>query len=98
MVLTWSSFFIGDEYYDPETEQRGEAEIIIAKQRYGPVGTLELLWNGSVSRFENKVHIAYAVVDDDDEQENYGDVKSDANDASKILDDEDNQAGSSPVC
>ena len=49
-------FIYRDEYYNPETEQRGEAEIIIAKQRNGPTGTVDLLYQGSITRFLNKVH------------------------------------------
>lgn len=47
-------FIYRDEYYNPETEKRGEAEIIIAKQRNGPVGTVELLYQASITRFLNK--------------------------------------------
>ncbi|MBK9143816.1 MAG: replicative DNA helicase [Candidatus Melainabacteria bacterium] len=53
------AFIYRDEYYNPETEQRGEAEIIIAKQRNGPTGTVELLYQGSITRFLNKVHNQY---------------------------------------
>ncbi|MDZ4835432.1 MAG: replicative DNA helicase [Candidatus Melainabacteria bacterium] len=52
-------FIYRDEYYNPETDKRGEAEIIIAKQRNGPVGTAELLYQGSITRFLNKVHTQY---------------------------------------
>ncbi len=52
-------FIYRNEYYNPETEQRGEAEIIIAKQRNGPVGTVELLYQNSITRFLNKVHNEY---------------------------------------
>jgi replicative DNA helicase len=48
-------FIYRDEYYNPESEKRGEAEIIIAKQRNGPVGTVDLLYQGSITRFLNKV-------------------------------------------
>lgn len=47
-------FIYRDDYYNPESEQRGEAEIIIAKQRNGPVGTCELLYQASITRFLNK--------------------------------------------
>lgn len=47
-------FIYRDDYYNPESEKRGEAEIIIAKQRNGPVGTVELLYQNSITRFLNK--------------------------------------------
>ena len=53
-------FIYRDEYYNPETDRRGEAEIIVAKQRNGPVGTVDLLYQGSITRFLNKVHTQYA--------------------------------------
>jgi replicative DNA helicase len=52
-------FIYRDEYYNPETDRRGEAEIIVAKQRNGPVGTVDLLYQGSITRFLNKVHTQY---------------------------------------
>lgn len=52
-------FIYRDEYYNPESDKRGEAEIIIAKQRNGPVGTVELLYQSSITRFLNKVHNQY---------------------------------------
>jgi replicative DNA helicase len=42
-----------EEYYNPTEENKGEAEIIIAKQRNGPVGTLKLAFLGEYMRFEN---------------------------------------------
>ncbi|MBX9686836.1 MAG: replicative DNA helicase, partial [Candidatus Obscuribacterales bacterium] len=47
-------FIYRDDYYNPESEQRGEAEIIIGKHRSGPVGTVELLYQASITRFLNK--------------------------------------------
>ncbi|MBX9940324.1 MAG: replicative DNA helicase [Candidatus Obscuribacterales bacterium] len=52
-------FIYRDEYYNPESDKRGEAEVIIAKQRNGPVGTVDLLYQGSITRFLNKVHNQY---------------------------------------
>jgi replicative DNA helicase len=52
-------FIYRDEYYNPESEHRGEAEIIIAKQRNGPTGTADLLYQSSITRFLNKVHNQY---------------------------------------
>lgn len=55
-------FIYRDEYYNPESDRRGEAEIIIAKQRNGPTGTVDLLFQSSVTRFLNKVHNQYQTV------------------------------------
>jgi replicative DNA helicase len=53
-------FIYRDDYYNPESELRGEAEIIISKQRNGPTGTVNLLYQASITRFLNKVHNQYA--------------------------------------
>lgn len=53
-------FIYRDDYYNPESEHRGEAEIIIAKQRNGPTGTVDLLYQSSITRFLNKVHNQFA--------------------------------------
>ncbi len=42
-----------DDYYDPDTEKKGVTEVIIAKHRNGPVGTVELAWIPRVSKFGN---------------------------------------------
>lgn len=44
-------FLYRDEYYDSETEDKNVAELIIAKQRNGPVGTVKLAWLGQFSKF-----------------------------------------------
>jgi len=53
-------FIYRDDYYNPESDRRGEAEIIIAKQRNGPTGTVDLLYQSSITRFLNKVHNQYS--------------------------------------
>jgi replicative DNA helicase len=42
-----------EEYYDPETPDRGIAEIIITKHRNGPTGTVKLLFEPQYTRFRN---------------------------------------------
>ncbi len=42
-----------DEYYNPETPDRGVCELILAKHRNGPVGTVKLLFEPQHTRFEN---------------------------------------------
>ena len=48
------AFLYRDEYYNPETLKKGEAEVIIAKQRNGPIGTVELMYLGHLTKFVNK--------------------------------------------
>jgi replicative DNA helicase len=47
-------FLYRDEYYNPESVHRGEAELIIAKHRNGPTGTVELLYQCGISKFHNR--------------------------------------------
>ena len=49
-------FIYRHEVYEPETEQKGLAEIIIGKQRNGPIGTVRLAFLGEFTRFENYAH------------------------------------------
>ncbi len=46
-------FIYRDEYYNHDTERPGIAEIIIAKQRNGPIGTVELAWLPNYTKFAN---------------------------------------------
>lgn len=46
-------FIYRDEVYNPESADKGTAEIIIAKQRNGPIGTVRLTFLGKYTRFEN---------------------------------------------
>ena len=46
-------FLYRDEYYNKDTEKKNIAEVIIAKQRNGPTGTIELAWLGQYTKFGN---------------------------------------------
>ena len=49
-------FLYRDEYYHPDTEKKNVGEVIIAKQRNGPTGTVELVWLGQYTKFANMQH------------------------------------------
>ena len=51
-------FLYRDDYYNKDTEHPNEAEVIIAKQRNGPIGTVTLLWQPEYTRFVNAAHDA----------------------------------------
>lgn len=46
-------FVYRDEVYNPDTDQIGLAEVIIGKQRNGPLGTAKLQWRGEIQRFDD---------------------------------------------
>lgn len=46
-------FIYRDDYYNHDTDRRGVSEIIIAKQRNGPIGTVELAWLPEYTKFAN---------------------------------------------
>nr|WP_156792078.1 replicative DNA helicase [Caloramator australicus] len=46
-------FLYRDEYYHKDTDKKNIAEVIIAKQRNGPTGTVELVWLGQYTKFGN---------------------------------------------
>ena len=46
-------FLYRDDYYNKDTEHPNEAEVIIAKQRNGPIGTVTLLWKPEYTKFVN---------------------------------------------
>ena len=48
------AFLYRDEYYFPDTEKKNQAELIIAKQRNGPTGTVDLTWMG---QYLSLIHI-----------------------------------------
>jgi replicative DNA helicase len=52
-------FIYREEVYERDTPRKGIADIIIAKQRNGPVGDIRLTFLGEFTRFENLVAEAY---------------------------------------
>ncbi|MDD9822751.1 MAG: replicative DNA helicase [Gammaproteobacteria bacterium] len=46
-------FIYRDEVYNPDSENKGTADIIIGKQRNGPIGPVKLTFLGECTRFEN---------------------------------------------
>jgi replicative DNA helicase len=46
-------FIYRDEVYNENTQDQGIAEIILGKQRQGPIGTVRLRFNARFTRFEN---------------------------------------------
>lgn len=49
-------FIYRDDYYNKDSDKKGVAEIIIAKQRNGPIGTVELAWLPDYTKFVNMQH------------------------------------------
>lgn len=49
-------FLYRDDYYNKDTDRPNVAEVIIAKQRNGPVGTIELAWKAELTKFLNLDH------------------------------------------
>jgi replicative DNA helicase len=50
-------FIYRDEVYHPDTTpEKGIAEIIVAKQRNGPIGVIKMSWQGQYTKFDNLAH------------------------------------------
>ena len=50
-------FIYRDDYYNEDSEKKGLAEIIVAKQRNGSTGSVELVWLGQYTKFGNKERV-----------------------------------------
>ncbi len=59
-------FIYRDEVYNKESKEAGTAEIIIGKQRNGPIGTVRLAFEGQYTRFNNLSPEFYAQYDDEE--------------------------------
>jgi replicative DNA helicase len=53
-------FIYRDEVYNPDSDAKGTAELIIGKQRNGPIGTVRLSFIGNLTKFENLAPERYA--------------------------------------
>ena len=47
-------FLYRDDYYNKDSQKKNISEVIIAKQRNGPIGTVELVWLSNITKFANK--------------------------------------------
>lgn len=47
-------FLYRDEYYHPDSERKNIGEVLIAKNRHGETGSVELVWLGEIQKFANK--------------------------------------------
>ena len=52
-------FIYRDEVYNEDSQDKGTAEIIIGKQRNGPIGKIRLTFLGEYTRFENYANSGY---------------------------------------
>jgi len=53
------AFIYRDEVYNEDSPDKGIAEIIISKQRNGPIGKVKLTFMGKYTKFENHVSTRY---------------------------------------
>jgi len=50
-------FIYRDEVYNPETTEKGAAEVIVAKHRNGPTGSTKLVFQDRYTRFDNAARV-----------------------------------------
>jgi replicative DNA helicase len=48
-------FLYRDDYYNKDSDMKDMAEVIIAKQRNGPIGTVNLVWMPQYTKFANAI-------------------------------------------
>lgn len=53
-------FIYRDEIYHPDSAEKGNAEIILGKQRNGPIGTVKVQYQANITRFEDRLSGHYA--------------------------------------
>lgn len=51
-------FLYRDEYYNEDTEGHRECEVIVAKQRSGPTGTVKVAWLDKLTKFVDSAHMS----------------------------------------
>ena len=47
-------FLYRDEYYNQDSDKKNIGEVIVAKNRHGETGSVELVWFGEIQKFANK--------------------------------------------
>ncbi len=62
-------FIYRDDYYNKDSSEKGIAEIIIAKQRNGPIGTVKLVWLSDLTKFANMKKNAGRNIDGEKERD-----------------------------
>jgi replicative DNA helicase len=56
-------FIYRDDYYNPDSPKKGTAEVIVAKHRNGPTGSIDLWFRGQYTRFDSMAREGGSVFD-----------------------------------